>query len=164
MENLVSNAERRAILTNDTMIVPRITDLPHVLPGMTGKVELVFEGEQEGPAKVGRALIGKAVREIFKKYYPDPLQRKPVRSSTNAPRFSPEDPEYGNVTAWFEAGNKIEISDDMPLDAYHAELGKVKGLRELTKKHMNIAESNKYEFASAMEFTLDGLHQFSKIA
>lgn len=164
MENLVSNAERRAILTNDTTIVPRITDLPHVLPGMSGKIELVFEGEQEGPAKVGRALIGKAVREIFKKYYPDPLQRKPSRSSTNDPRASTEDPEYGKVTAWFEAGNKIEISDDMPLDTYQAELDKVKGLRELTKKHMNIAESNKYEFASAMEFTLDGLHQFSKIA
>jgi magnesium chelatase subunit I len=164
MENLVSNAERRAILTNDTTIVPRITDLPHVLPGMTGKVELVFEGEQEGPAKVGRALIGKAIREIFKKYYPDPLQRKPSRSSPVDPRSSSEDPEYGKVTAWFEAGNKIELSDDMPLGTYQSELDKVNGLRELTKKHMKVPDNNKYEFASAMEFTLDGLHQFSKIA
>lgn len=54
LENLVSNAERRAIFLNDKYIVPRICDLAHVLPGMTGKIELVFEGEQEGPLKVGK--------------------------------------------------------------------------------------------------------------
>ncbi len=164
MENLVSNAERRAILTNDGCLVPRICDLPHVLPGMTGKVELVFEGEQEGPTKVGKALVGKAVREVFKKYFPDPLQRKGPRVHTSEARQATEDTEYGKVTGWFEAGNKIEVADDMPIDAYLSELDKVKGLREITIKHMNIPDSSKYELASAMEFTLDGLHQFSKIA
>lgn len=164
MENLVSNAERRAILTNDSCLVPRVCDLPHVLPGMTGKIELVFEGEQEGPTKVGKALIGKAVREVFKKYFPDPLQRKAQRPRTTETHQPSEDPEYGKVTAWFEGGNKIEIADDMPVDAYYSELDKVKGLRELTKKHMKIADDAKYELASAMEFALDGLHQFSKIA
>ena len=76
MENLISSAERRAIINNEKVIVPRICDLQQVLPGMTGKLELVFEGEQEGSVKVSRALIGKAVREIFKKYFPDPLQKK----------------------------------------------------------------------------------------
>ncbi|MCX6143667.1 MAG: sigma 54-interacting transcriptional regulator [Ignavibacteriales bacterium] len=76
MENLVSNAERRAILVGDRTIVPRICDLAHALPGMTGKVELVFEGEQEGPAEVSKALVGKAVREVFKRYFPDPLQKR----------------------------------------------------------------------------------------
>src|SRR5204863_454490 len=99
MENLVSNAERRAIMTNDANIVPRICDLPHVLPGMTGKIELVFEGEQEGPAKVGRALIGKAVREVFKKYYPDPLLRKPSRGHAGETRQQTEDIEYGKITS-----------------------------------------------------------------
>ncbi len=163
MENLVSNAERRAILTNDNCIAPRICDLPHVLPGMTGKIELVFEGEQEGPAKVGRALVGKAVREVFKKYFPDPLQRKPPRPHAAETRHA-EDAEYGKVTSWFESGNKVEIADEMPIEQYFNELDKVKGLRELTKKHMKISEGNKYELASAMEFALDGLHQFSKIA
>ena len=164
MENLVSNAERRAILTHDRCIVPRICDLPHVLTGMTGKIELVFEGEQEGPVKVGRALIGKAVLEVFKKYFPDPLQRKTSRAHSGETRQSSEDVEYGKVTAWFEAGNKVEIADDMPIEEYLRELDKVKGLREITKKHMKIPEDSKYEFGSAMEFTLDGLHQFSKIA
>ena len=164
MENLVSNAERRAILTEDDCIVPRICDLPHVLPGMTGKIELVFEGEQEGPAKVGKALIGKAVRDVFKKYFPDPLQRKPQRSNTAETRHAPEDVEYGKIVGWFESGNKIEIADDMRVTEYFSELDKVKGLREVTAKHMNIPAGNLYELASAMEFALDGLHQFSKIA
>ena len=165
MENLVSNAERRALLTNDPCIVPRICDLPHVLPGMTGKVELVFEGEQEGAARVGRALIGKAVREVFKKYYPDPLQRKPQRGPQAATtKHSAEDAEYGTITSWFESGNAIEITDDMPFDVYLTQLDRVKGLREITMKHMSVSENNRHELATAMEFTLDGLHQFSKIA
>jgi magnesium chelatase subunit I len=131
---------------------------------MTGKIELVFEGEQEGPAKVGRALIGKAVRDVFKKYFPDPLQRKVQRGSTAESRHASEDAEYGKIIGWFESGNKIEIADDMRVAEYFAELDKVKGLRDLTKKHMNIPEGNVYELSSAMEFALDGLHQFSKIA
>ncbi len=164
VENLISNAEQRAILHNEDVIMPRVCDLPHVLPGMTGKIELVFEGEQEGPVKVGKALIGKAVREVFKHYFPDPLQRKIQRSSGSEQRHGgTDDPEYGRITSWFEAGNKVEIADTMPMEQYFNELDKVKGLRELTKKHMKISD-NKYELASAMEFTLDGLHQFSKIA
>jgi magnesium chelatase subunit I len=161
MENLVSNAERRAILVGDRCIVPRICDLAHALPGMTGKVELVFEGEQEGPAKVSKALIGKAVREVFKQYFPDPLQKRPKPQAESRQH---EDSEYGKIIGWFESGNKTEIADDVPLDRYFDELDKVKGLRELTKKHMKLSESNKYELASAMEFVLDGLHQSSRIA
>ncbi len=161
MENLVSNAERRAILVGDRTVVPRICDLAHALPGMTGKVELVFEGEQEGPAKVSKALIGKAVREVFKRYFPDPLQK---RSKHQGESRQQDDSEYGKIIGWFEAGNKTEIADDMPIDRYMNELDKVKGLRDLTKKHLKLTEANKYELASAMEFVLDGLHQSSRIA
>ncbi len=161
MENLLSNAERRAIVASDRVIVPRICDLVHALPGMTGKVELVFEGEQEGPVKVSKALVGKAVRAIFKQYCPDPLQKR-IKHQSDAHQH--EDPEYGAIISWFESGNKIEIADDMPLERYFAELDKVKGLRELTKKHLELPESNKYELASAMEFVLDGLHQSSRLA
>ena len=159
MENLVSNAERRAIMLNEKCIVPRICDLPHVLPGLTGKIELVFEGEQEGSIKVSRALIGKAVRTVFKKYFPDPLQKRQKHQQQVH-----EDPEYGKIVGWFESGNSLEVADEMPLSAYYAELDRVKGLRDVTKRHMKIEESNKAELASAMEFVLDGLHQNSKIA
>ena len=161
MENLVSNAERRAILVGDRTIVPRICDLSHALPGMTGKVELVFEGEQEGPAKVSKALVGKAVREVFKRYFPDPLHKRTKRQGEPRPQ---EDSEYAKIVSWFESGNKIEIADDMPVEQFLGELDKVKGLRDITKKHLKLDETDKYALASAMEFVLDGLHQSSRIA
>jgi len=165
MENLISNAERRAIMVNDDVVVPRISDLPHVLPGLTGKIELVFEGEQEGSVKVSKALVGKAVRETFKKYFPDPL-RKRVRGNAEGQsgrQGGGEDSEYGRIIQWFEAGNRVEVSDDMPREAYMRELDRVKGLREVTRRHMGSVDE-KYELPSVMEFVLDGLHQNSKIA
>ena len=161
MENLVSNAERRAILVGDRTIAPRICDLAHALPGMTGKVELVFEGEQEGPAKVSKALVGKAVREVFKRYFPDPLQKRTKHQGESRPQ---EDSVYAKIVSWFESGNKIEIADDMPIEQYLRELDKVRGLRDITRKHLKLSETNTYELASAMEFVLDGLHQSSRIA
>jgi magnesium chelatase subunit I len=164
MENLISNAERRSIRCGDDRIVPRICDLPYVLPGVTGKVELVFEGEQEGSVKVSRALVGKAVRETFKHYFPDPLRKRP-RPSPQAQGRNPEseDPEYGKIVRWFESGNAVEVHDAMPLESYTRELNKVPGLREVARRYMKEAEE-KYELPSLMEFVLDGLHQNSKIA
>ncbi|HTY00212.1 MAG TPA: sigma 54-interacting transcriptional regulator [Bacteroidota bacterium] len=165
MENLISNAERRAIMRNEDPIVPRVCDLPHVLPGLTGKMELVFEGEQEGAVKVSKALVGKAVRETFKHYFPDPLKKRNRATHEGGQQRSQgnEDPEYGRIIQWFESGNKVEVSDDMPRDDYFKELDRVKGLKELTKKHMAGSE-NQTELAPMMEFVLDGLHQNSKIA
>jgi magnesium chelatase subunit I len=161
MENLVSNAERRAILLNEKHIVPRMCDLPHALPGVTGKVELVFEGEQEGSLKVGKALIGKATREVFKKYFPDPLQRQ-----KRAPQGQEQKDtsEYGKIVQWFESGNSIEVADDMPFAAYYGELNRIPTLYDITRKYFKLDEKNEYDLASAMEFVLDGLHQNSKIA
>lgn len=164
MENLISNAERRAITIGDAVIVPRVCDLPHVLPGLTGKIELVFEGEQEGSVKVSKALVGKAVRETFKRYFPDPLRKRP-RAAQEQPggKHVSEDPEYGKIVQWFESGNKIEIADDMTIADYVRELDRVKGLREVTTKYMQGLEE-KFELPSVMEFVLDGLHQNSKLA
>ena len=164
MENLISNAERRAIAVGDTVVMPRLCDLPHVLPGLTGKIELVFEGEQEGAVKVSKALVGKAVRETFKRYFPDPLKKRSRTSQDAQGRgHQGEDPEYGRIVQWFEAGNKIEIADEMSIEEYGKSLEKVKGLREVTRRHMPDADE-KYELPTLMEFVLDGLHQNSKIA
>ncbi|HMK38648.1 MAG TPA: magnesium chelatase [Bacteroidota bacterium] len=164
MENLVSNAERRAILIGEDVVVPRICDLPHVLPGLTGKIELVFEGEQEGSVKVSKALVGKAVRETFKHYFPDPLRKRSRPSGEGQGGKQPaEDPEYGKIIQYFETGNAIEIADDMTIASYTKELDKIRGLRELTRKYMKNMDDH-YELPSVMEFVLDGLHQSSKIA
>lgn len=163
MENLVSNAERRAILTGDAVVMPRLCDLPHVLPGLTGKIELVFEGEQEGSVRVGKALVGKAVRETFKRYFPDPLRKPPRQKHEQPAAHQPEDSEYGKIISWFEGGHFIEVGDDMPGPAYKLELEKVRGLREIVQRHMPGLESQN-ELPVVMEFVLDGLHQSSRIA
>ncbi len=160
MENLVSNAERRSIINNETIIFPRITDLGAVLPGMTGKIELVFEGEQEGPVKVSRALIGKSIREIFRKYFPDPLQKKRRHADQ---KENPHVDPYFEIVKWFEDGNYIELNDDMKFDDYFKTLKRVDGLEKTVKKYVKPIE-NDYELASLMEFMLDGLHNNSKIA
>lgn len=158
LENLVSNAERRAIMYGDNVVFPRIIDLQAVLPGMTGKIELVFEGEQEGTVKVSKALIGKSVRQVFKKYFPDPLQRK-----SRNPEASQQNDPYGEIIKWFESGNTLELTDEMKFKDYVNALKTVKGLESAVKKHLKNVE-DEYEMATMMEFVLDGLHQNSKIA
>lgn len=160
MENLVSNAERRVLLMGEQEVVPRICDLPHILPGMTGKIELVFEGEQEGALKVSRALVGKAVREVFRYYFPDPLQRR----KGSVPTHPALEAEYRTVLQWFDAGNHVEVADTMPSEQYYEVLNRVPGLRSLAEKYMHASTRSRAHLASAMEFVLDGLHQFSKIA
>jgi magnesium chelatase subunit I len=158
MEALISNAERRAIINGESAIVPRLVDLQHALTGITGKVELVFEGEQEGPAKVARLLIGKAVREVFGLYFPNPLDRPRQKSSR-----PPSDP-YAAILQWFGQGNAVELEDNMPFESYRTDLEKVPKLRDITLKHLQLDGANPYEVATGMEFVLDGLHQNSKIA
>ncbi|HWF43858.1 MAG TPA: magnesium chelatase [Candidatus Kapabacteria bacterium] len=175
MEALVSNAERRTIVNGDNIILPRVTDLAFVTSGVTGKVELVFEGEQEGMDKVARALIGKAVKEIFKQYFPDPLARPKSRNGSERYAKQPQhaapamqapqkEGEYDALLSWFSQGNMISLTDTMKFDDYYKELSRVPRLRELTVRNLKIQEANRFELASAMEFVLDGLHQHSKLA
>jgi magnesium chelatase subunit I len=174
MEALISNAERRSIVNGDEIILPRITDLAYVTAGVTGKVELVFEGEQEGMGKVARALVGKAVKEIFKEYFPDPLARdRKSASERYDERYSKQAPqqptpkkegEYDQILNWFSQGNLVALTDTMKFTDYYKELSRVPRLRELTIRNLKIQEANRFELASAMEFVLDGLHQHSKLA
>ncbi|MBZ0201838.1 MAG: magnesium chelatase [Ignavibacteria bacterium] len=167
MENLVSNAERRSIINSENIIFPRITDMNAALPGMTGKIELVFEGEQEGPVKVSKALIGKSVREVFRKYFPDPLQKKSKRPPGLQGVAIDEKQSgtelYAEIIKWFEEGNYLELNDDMSFKEYFDNLKRVNGLEKTVKKFIKTVE-NDYELASMMEFMLEGLHNNSKIA
>lgn len=161
METLISNAERRSLLNSDEVIVPRITDLPFVITGITGKVELVFEGEEEGISKVAQALMGRAVKTIFKKYFPDPLAKPMRRKSEEGKEVKTA---YDEILKWFASGNTITLTDTMPFESYLKELSKVPNLKELTARNINIPEADRFSLASAMEFVLDGLHQHSKLA
>ena len=158
-ENLISNAERRAIINNDRIIYPRITDLNALLPAMTGKLELVFEGEKEGAVKVSKALIGNSIKQVFKKYFPDPLRKKRSKADKSAGK---NDDVYSPVIKWFEEGNIIELNDELPFDDYFNTLRRVDGLEDVVKRYVNF-ESD-YELASMMEFVLEGLVNNSRIA
>ncbi|MBS1561413.1 MAG: sigma 54-interacting transcriptional regulator [Bacteroidetes bacterium] len=157
LENVISNAERRAIVNNEDTIAPRIADITQAITGITGKVELVFEGEQEGPQKVARALIGKAVREVFRLYLPDPNIRRTRKGQ------QPVDDPYAPIVRWFEQGNMLTVSDMMPLSEFYATLIHVPGLAQVASA-FGYDVNDQARMATAMEFVLDALHQHSKIA
>jgi magnesium chelatase subunit I len=96
---------------------------------------------------------------VFKKYFPDPLQRRSRKEET----AGPVNEVYGEILKWFGEGNMVELSDEMTFKEYFTVLRKVKGLENITKKYVKTIE-NDYELATMMEFVLDGLHNNSKIA
>ncbi|RMF35194.1 MAG: magnesium chelatase, partial [Chlorobiota bacterium] len=151
MELLVSNAERRAIVTGEKVAAVRIVDFQRALPAMTGKLELVFEGEQEGVVKVAKALIGKATRELFLRYAPDPLAK--LRSGEND--------LYAPIVAHFEKGNTLELDDELPLDEYYARLAAVPELEAIARTYIAPDTDDRAVCAVAMEFVLEALHNCS---
>ena len=159
MENMISNAERRAFITGEHAVAPRLCDLGQALSGITGKVELVFEGEEEGPQKVARALIGKAVREVFRLFMPDPN----IRKSRPGAAIDRPDP-YAAIVRWFEQGNVVNVDDRMTNEEFYNTLVAVPTLAQLASSHFNIALTGTVSLATAMEFILDALHQHSKLA
>ena len=154
MENLVSNAERRAIRTGDRRLAVRICDLQNGIASITGKVELVYEGEQEGAVAVAKHLVGKAVKEVFAKYFPDAYKAK--EKNEGAPS------EYDSIFRWFAQGKKVEISDDLTARDFQSRLQQVAGLEDLPKRYLPVKDP--IELPTAMEFVLEALHQNSILA
>jgi magnesium chelatase subunit I len=164
IENVVSNAERRGLRTSEKRVVARICDLAHAVSGVSGKVELVLEGEQEGAMNVARALLGRGVKALFAQRFPDAYRPKRTRGGAAARGEAPAEgeltsSEYRPVLEWFAAGNHIEISDDMPQAEYARRLSQVKGVERLAMKYLEPASPE--EAAVAMELVLEGLHQNS---
>jgi magnesium chelatase subunit I len=169
LENVVSNAEHRALANAETAVAPRVCDLYAALPAVTGKIELVYEGEQEGPAAVSRRVLGDAVQQLFSRYFPNASPSKPKgrRPAPEGPVKGSKDPAaeetiYKAVLDWFAKGNKVELTDQMPAVDYAKALDKVDGLRDLAVRHLKPEGDG--ETALAMEFTLEGLHQHSLVA
>jgi magnesium chelatase subunit I len=162
IENVVSNAERRGLRTAEKRVVARICDLAHAVSGVSGKVELVLEGEQEGAMNVARALLGRGVKALFAQRFPDAYRPKRSRGGARGeapPEGELTSSEYRPVLEWFAAGNHIEISDDMPQAEYAKRLAQVKGVERLAAKYLEPASPE--EAAVAMELVLEGLHQNS---
>jgi len=157
-ENSVSAAERRAIRNKEKETQVWISDLTGIIPSITGKIELVYEGEQEGPYQVAYNLLQKAIRTQFVKYFPNPESYKKRKTKESVVEENP----YKAITRWFDAGNQLNISFDLKDDDKIQLLYKVDGLYGLVKKHF--ASANARENALLMEFVLHGLSTFSLIS
>ncbi|MFM1928879.1 MAG: hypothetical protein RL387_207 [Bacteroidota bacterium] len=160
-ENAVSSAERRAIMHNEKSTQVWISDLTGIIPSITGKIELVYEGEQEGPYEVALNLLNKSIRNQFIQYFPNPeLTKKRKTNKKSAEEPVVENP-YKLITAWFDGGNQLDLLLDMKDADKIASLYKVDGLYGVVKKHYPHANEN--ESALLMEFVLHGLAAFSMI-
>jgi magnesium chelatase subunit I len=151
-ENLISSAERRALINGEKKTFVRLGDFWGVVPSITGKIELVYEGEQEGPANVAQILVGKAIRTLFVNYFPSPEMGK--KSKEKSP--------YAEITNWFGQGNKIDLMNDITDTEYHKRLNEVPGLAAVVSKYHK--DANTEEKLFLMEFALHGLSEFSMIS
>jgi magnesium chelatase subunit I len=155
-ENAVSAGERRAIINKEKETQVRIADLQAIIPAITGKIELVYEGEQEGPLQVAHNLLDKAIRTLFATYFPNPDSFK--KKKQGAPAENP----YRSVIQWFDQGNAVQLLQDISDQQYEATLGKVAGLKELIKARF--PKANNKESLLLMEFVLHGLSSYSLIS
>lgn len=157
-ENLVSTAELRAIQHGQAHTTARIADFTGVVPAITGKIELVYEGEQEGPMNVATRLMGLAIRTLFTQYFPDPQSYKQAKGSKAKPKPNP----YQPVIDWFGIGNNLLLLQGDTDTAYSEQLYKVDGLYAAVKALY--PKADKTETALLMEFLLHGLAEFSLIS
>ena len=156
-ENAISAAERRAILNKEKETQVWVNDLIGIIPSITGKIELVYEGEQEGPFQVAMNLVEKAIRSQFINYFPNPEVLKKKRNQ------QPQDENpYRSVQAWFDKGNALNLFFSIKDQDKIQQLYRVDGLHALVKKYFKHA--NEKESALLMEFVLHGLSSFSMIS
>jgi len=144
LENVVSNAERRALRHHETIIVPRVSDIYASLPAITGKIELEYEGEQVGAERIARELIRTACGRVYDNYLALA--------------------ETGRIVEWFNLGNSLKVSE---ADSSLATLEKMRAVRTLVE----VAEMGGYaegrtpaHLVSAAELILEGLHAQRKIS
>ncbi len=152
LELLVSNLERRALATGESPSKTRLCDLQMLLPAITGKVEMVYEGEQKGVEVVARQIVGQAVRKLFDERFPE------VGREVGSGGEDDTGP-YAAIVAWFAAGNEVLVSDELPRADYESELARVPGLLDLAAEHAGDGDH-----AFAAELVLEGLHQHLKLA
>ncbi len=178
IEILASNLERRGLRHAEKRVSPRLCDLPACLPAITGKVEMVYEGEQQGAEVVAKKLIATAVKKLFDAKFPAPdagrpsqrkreepddlLEEATTRRGRSAPAPEKIHPLYEPIAEWFANGGKVTVSDDTPFSEHLASLDAVPGLRKAVEERF--APASPEELAVGMELVLEGLTSHLKIA
>ena len=143
IENVISNAERRALTHQEKLVVPRISDIYAALPAITGKLELEYEGEMKGADHVSRELIRTAIAKTFDAYL--------------------HGVNLSQVVQWFDLGGEIQLSDNAGAKEVLEGLRQIQGLMEKLGK-LNVGPKEPAEVqVSAAEFVLEGLHAHKKI-
>lgn len=186
LESLYSNMERRAVITGDAVVYPRLADLFMTLPAITGKVEMVYEGEQQGSEVVGRKLVGEAVSRWIGTRFPSagragqramerekPRERRYMEvdiSDEPSPRRSRSagtdgeasgDPAYEEIAQWFADGNSVTLSDEQSDREYRAELDRIPALAGLVEKAKGFDSGEQY---LVRELILESMHQALRLS
>jgi magnesium chelatase subunit I len=144
MELVISNAERRALLHGETLAVPRVGDIYTALPGISGKIELEYEGEMRGADTVIREIIRTSVASVFDQYF----------TGTNTQQ----------IEQWFNLGGTVQLNDAQPASGSLEELQQIQGLFEKLSP-LQIDAGSKPEIAvSAAEFLLEGMYAQKRLS
>jgi len=151
-ENLVSTAERRALLNVETNTSVRFSDLLGMIPSITGKVELVYEGEQEGSYFVANQLISEATKTLFLKYFPKIEKLKKQEQKT----------PYDAVLEWFFQANNFELSDEATNSLYNSTLDLIEPLDDLIKAYQSKVAREDVNFLK--EFILWALVELKQLS
>lgn len=162
LECVVSNAERRGLLSGEARVEARFADLWAAVPALVGKLELVYEGEQQGTEAVARRVVGAAVRRLFDARFPPVNGRPAGRRRKGAAPEEAADAPWRPVVQWFAAGNTVEVTDATTAADHRAAMEAVDGLLGLVREHA--APADPAEEALLLELALEGLHQHSVIA
>jgi len=157
LENICSNAERRALRLGLKRTVARLGDLFAAESAVTGKVELVFEGEREGPAAVADRILGEGVKAVFLRHFPPPYRTERRRKGA-APEAAAAQDAYKPIVDWFAGGRQIVVTDEA--ETLEGIL-KVPALADLARKHLKLSDD---EVPGACELILEGLHRSSLLA
>ena len=152
MENVHSNAERRGVCTGASSTVARVSDVVAASSAITGKIELVYEGEREGVKSVAARLVGQAVKSVFDESFPDAYKLEEAESAS----------DYTPILNHFKKGETLDISDETDDEELYRQLSEIPGLEDVTRKFLELDGTP--ETAAAMEFVLEALHQSSLLA
>jgi magnesium chelatase subunit I len=144
MESVISNAERRALLTGEDDIVPRISDIYAAVPSMTGKMELEYEGEQIGATKIAKDLIKRAAGEIFEGYFVGI--------------------DFTRAVRWFDEGNTLRLADTASAAECVTLLEAVPELADTVTIPFDFKRTDDAQLVAACEFVLEGLYAQNKIS
>ena len=152
-ENLLSTAELRALKSGDETTTVRLSDFVGIVPAITGKVELVYEGEQEGAAVVAYNLIGEAVKTLFEEFFPKIGKLKKQN----------EESPYDDIVSWFfNQKDGFELLDDITDNEYKNMLDAISPLDDLLKEYQPDIEKEDIYFEK--EFVLWALVEFKLLS